>query len=153
MLPKNPSYTRYQDQSSPLSKISPQLTVSQVVMTPIIFVSFLISLVIVDMRYTVMRSHFHPEEYSTRLPRWLHRILYSYQPYQYVRVGKDGKPIKDHAHHGFYHSKQKKLMKMEVDDAFQIRRRVLVVLGILGLVTLWCLWRAVAWILRTSGLW
>jgi hypothetical protein len=105
------------------------------------------------MRYTVMRSHFHPEEYSTRLPRWLHRILYSYQPYQYVRVGKDGKPIQDHINHNFYHSKQKKLMKMEVDDAFQIRGTVLILLGVLGLVTAWCLWCLSTRLLRASGLW
>lgn len=122
-------------------------------MTPIIFASFLISLLIVDLRYAAMRSHFHPEDYSTRLPRWLHRILYRYQPYQYVRVGKDGKPTTQHAYQGFYHSKQRKLMKMEVDDAFQIRGTVLFVLGILAMVVGWCFWRMATWVLRACGLW
>lgn len=131
-----------------------QSLLHKLILTPAIFVSFLISLVIVDIRYTIMRSHFHPEDYTTRLPRWLHRLLYSYQPYQYVRVGKDGKPTKDQSgHEFFYHSKQKKLMKMEVDDAFQIRGTVLAVLGILGLVAVWCSWRVSTWIFRTFGLW
>ncbi|KAH8910793.1 hypothetical protein BR93DRAFT_292298 [Coniochaeta sp. PMI_546] len=119
------------------------------VMTPIIFVTFLASLVLVDLSYSIKRSHLHPEEYSSRLPHWLHRIIYRYQPYQYVQVDRDGNPIRDSAYQGFYHSKQRKLMKMEVDDAFQIRGTVLFVMGILAMISAWSLWRLATWMLRS----
>lgn len=118
-------------------------------MTPIIFVTFLASLVLVDLSYSIKRSHLHPEEYSSRLPHWLHRIIYRYQPYQYVQVDRDGNPIRDSAYQGFYHSKQRKLMKMEVDDAFQIRGTVLFVMGILAMISAWSLWRLATWMLRS----
>lgn len=118
-------------------------------MTPVIFVTFLVSLVLVDLSYSIKRSHLHPEEYSSRLPHWLHRIIYRYQPYQYVRLDKDGNPIKESAYHGFYHSKQRKLMKMEVDDAFQIRGTVLFIMGIMAMTVVWGLWRLAAWMLRS----
>lgn len=121
-------------------------------MTPVIFVTFLISLVVVDYRYSQMRSHNHPEDYPGRLPRWLHRTIYHYRPYQYVRIGKDGKPTKDRVYSGFYHSKQRKLMKMEVEDAFQIRGTVLFILGVLVIVAAWSLWQLMALALRAVGL-
>lgn len=117
-------------------------------MTPVIFVTFLISLVVVDLRYSVMRSHLHPDDYSSRLPHWLHRIIYSYRPYQYVRVDKNGNPTGQRAYHGFYHSKQRKLMKMEVDDAFQIRGTVLLVMGIVIMLAFWGLWQLAIWMVR-----
>lgn len=121
-------------------------------MTPVIFVTFLISLVVVDLRYSVMRSRFHPDEYrySSRLPHWLHRIIYRYQPYQYVRLDKSGNPTGRHSYQGFYHSKQRKLMKMEVDDAFQIRRTVLLVVGLLVMLAVWGSWQLAIWILRLT---
>jgi hypothetical protein len=122
-------------------------------MTPVIFVSFLVSLLVVDLRYSAMRSHYHPEEYSTSLPRWLHRIVYSYQPYQYVRVDKDRNQTRERVYHGFYHSKQRKLMKMEVDDAFQIRGTVLFVMGILVMMAIWAMCSVTTLTLRTMGIW
>lgn len=124
-------------------------TLYRAIMTPVIFVTFLVSLVLVDLSYSIKRSHLHPEEYSSRLPHWLHRIIYRYQPYQYVRLDKDGNPIKESAYHGFYHSKQRKLMKMEVDDAFQIRGTVLFIMGIMAMTVVWGLWRLAAWMLRS----
>lgn len=106
-------------------------------MTPIIFVSFLISLTWVDYRYSVMRSQYHAENPS-RLPPWLHRILYRYEPYRYVIVDENNQPTN---HPRYFHSKQRKLMKMEAVDAFEIRSTVLVVLGLLSLVCSWAVWR------------
>lgn len=121
-------------------------------MTPVIFVTFLISLLLVDLRYSIMRSHFHPEEYSSRFPHWLHRIIYRYQPYQYVRVDRTGKLTPERVYSGFYHSKQRKLMKMEVDDAFQIRGTVLFIIGLLLMTAAWTLWRLATWTLRFTGI-
>lgn len=114
-------------------------------MTPFIFISFLISLVMVDYRYSVQRSRYHALNPS-RLPTWLHRILYRYQPYEYVVVDEHGRPVGDGQR--FLHSKQRKLMRMEVAEAFEVRRTVLVVLAVLGamgVVAVWGLWRIVRW--------
>lgn len=104
-------------------------------MTPINFVSFLFSLLLVDYRYTMIRSHNHAEE-STRLPRWLHSLLY--RP----------KPDPRGSHDAYYHSNQKKLMRLEATEAFRLRNTILF-LAVLGLgavlggvwyVTRWTLW-------------
>lgn len=47
----------------------------------------------------------------------------------------------------YYHSKQRKLMKMEVTDAFEVRTTVLVVLGLLAAASSWATWRAGLWAL------
>ncbi|KAL2290896.1 hypothetical protein FJTKL_14839 [Diaporthe vaccinii] len=114
-------------------------TIYQLVMTPIIFVSFLVSLAWVDFRYSIMRSHSHSEEPS-RLPRWLHRITYREAPYKYVKVDATHTTAPAESSEGtrwYYHSKQRKLMKMEADDAFQIRGTVLVALGLLAVAATW----------------
>lgn len=137
-------------------------------MTPIIFVSFLVSLALVDFQYYAMRVRSYEEEDSgSRLPAWLHRLVYRPQPYQYVRVTVDqtsrggrgavagagaGRSAERNDSRGwYYHSKQRKLMKMEVDDAFAIRSTVLAVMGVLVLVFGWVLWQVARWGLRILG--
>lgn len=116
--------------------------------TPVIFVSFLASLAWVDFRYSLMRSHSHSESRS-RMPGWLHQALYREAPYQYVRVDSNNPgtpgPGEGEGSRWYYHSKQRKLMKMEVEDAFQIRGSVLVILGLLAAVGTWAAWRAGCW--------
>ena len=102
-------------------------------MTPIILVSFLVSLAWVDFRYSLQRSQNHPDEPGP-LPRWLLRILYRPSPYRYVKVNKDTAVRPENSSKWYYHSYQKKLMKMEADEAFQIRSVVLFVLGVLLVV-------------------
>lgn len=117
-------------------------------MTPVIFVSFLASLAWVDFRYSLMRSHNH-SDIPSRMPRWLHQLLYREAPYQYVRVNSSGPATPTTGKEGtkwYYHSKQRKLMKMEVDDAFQIRGSVLTVLGLLAVLATWASWRAGLWL-------
>lgn len=143
-------------------------------MTPVIFVSFLFSLAWVEFRYSLMRSHSHSETPSN-LPRWLHRVVYREAPYRYVRIdaarsgGGSSRPTSPRTSSNggpsakasasasdcegsrwYYHSKQRKLMKMEVDDAFQIRSTVLMALGMLALVFTWAVWRT-AWWVWTAG--
>lgn len=114
-------------------------------MTPIVFVTFLFSLIMVDYRYSVMRSHYHAENPS-RLPTWLHRIVYRYQPYEYVVVDENGRPTGQSADPRFLHSKQRELMKMEVTDAFEVRSTVMFVLGLISLPLIWGLWRIASWV-------
>lgn len=146
-------------------------------MTPLIFISFLVSLAIVDFRYSVLRSHYHaepppseggdgdPHQTATsksRTPPWLHRLLFKYRPYRYVPVSRattgagsqemkadgEGRSVEEKSHGlwgTYYHTKQRKLMKMEAADAFEIRSTVLVVLGVLSVCLLWSLWRVSSW--------
>ena len=102
-------------------------------MTPIILVSFLVSLAWVDFRYSLQRSQNHPDEPGP-LPRWLLRILYRPSSYRYVKVAKTTAVRPENSNRWFYHSHQKKLMKMEADEAFQIRSVVLLVLAVLLVV-------------------
>ncbi|KAI0395060.1 hypothetical protein F5Y17DRAFT_425053 [Xylariaceae sp. FL0594] len=46
----------------------------------------------------------------------------------------------------YYHSKQKKLFKMEAADAFALRQSVLAFLIFVGVAGGWLIWRMVAWI-------
>ncbi len=150
-------------------------------MTPIILISFLISLTLIDYRDSARRSHYHaePGHGASRMPKWLHRIIYKYQRYQYevpIPVDEQGRPISStsastgrvavggedqqqggrpellrRSSHDHYHSKQRKLMKMEAEEAFEIRSTVLVVLAVLSLVVLWGLWKVVGWVLVFFG--
>lgn len=118
-------------------------------MTPIMIVSFLVSLAWVDFRYSLIRSHNH-SNMPSRMPRWLHQLLYREAPYQYVRVhpkSPGSSPTAETKEQGkwYYHSKQRKLMKMEVDDAFQIRGSVLTVLGLLAALATWAVWGIGTW--------
>jgi hypothetical protein len=99
-------------------------------MTPIIFVSFLVSLAWVDLRYSIRRSQ--DRKSSSRLPGWLHHLLYR----KTAPVGP---------HDGYYHSKQKKLAKMEMADAFEIRGTVVAVLFVLSASASWGVWSAGCW--------
>lgn len=132
----------------------------QIIMTPVIFVSFLASLAWVEFRYSLLCSHSHSEAPSS-LPGWLHRVVYQEAPYHYVmRVvdggGSSSRPstprtvssssrYEEVGSRWYYHSKQRKLMKMEVDDAFEIRGPVLMALGLSALVLTWAVWRAGWW--------
>lgn len=103
-------------------------------MTPINFVSFLLSLLFVDVQWSAERYHTHAEVPS-RLPVWLHGVLYRPQPYRYPHSKRD-----DQAPPWHYHSNQRKLMKVEAEEAFRMRNRVL-------------LWLAVIAATLTGGFW
>lgn len=103
-----------------------QPTSHQVLMTPVNFVAFLFSLFLVDLRYSLRRSHTHSEP-PRRLPSWLHSLVYRSHPYggDRVRAGAG-----DQWH---YHSKQRKLLEMEAEEAFQFRNAMLVLLGVVAI--------------------
>jgi hypothetical protein len=115
----------------------PQLTLPQAVMTPINFVTFLFSLLFVDIRYSLARSHIHPEAPS-RLPPWLHKLVY--RPLTYGGTGADGQP--------YYHTMQRKLLKMEASEAFRLRNTVLALLTIGGIGAVVGSWYLVSEVFR-----
>jgi len=122
-------------------------------MTPIIFISFLISLSLVDMRHSAKRKHYHAEARDSRMPQWLHRIVFRYQRYRYVPADNQGRPLGEAVDgHQYYHSNQRKLMRMEVAEAFEIRSTVVMALGLFSLCVLWGAWKALLWGLSFCGL-
>ncbi|KAK1639120.1 hypothetical protein BDP81DRAFT_392482 [Colletotrichum phormii] len=137
-----------------------QSTIYKVVMTPIILVSFLLSLAWVDLTYTIRRSRNHGRQ--GWMPSWLHSILYRKSQYRYADA-KDSKTStptttpspKDEREEFYYHSKQKKLLRMEMDDAFQLRGHVLVVMALVLLATslafAWGGWIVSSWAWRSFG--
>jgi hypothetical protein len=109
-------------------------------MTPVNFISFLISLYLIDFHYQSKRADGHHQfGLQSRLPSWMHHLLFRPQPYQWV----NNKPTSPEQSGGryYYHSKQKKLIKMEATDAFELRNTVLLGLLILGGIATWMAWR------------
>ncbi|KAK0754015.1 hypothetical protein B0T18DRAFT_312952 [Schizothecium vesticola] len=131
-----------------------QSTLYKLIITPLIFVSFLISLTIIDLRHSARRAHFHsdhqPERPGTsRFPLWLHRIIYHRRQDAPPSTDEHTPPVTpwDGAgdRDGYYHSKQRELMKMMADEAFEIRSAVLMALVVGGLGVLVGVWKAVGW--------
>ncbi|KAM5356338.1 hypothetical protein ACJ41O_002984 [Fusarium nematophilum] len=112
-------------------------TFYSLVMTPINITVFLVSLLLVDLRHTQGRINRYGDSSAqnrvSRGSRWLPRWLG--QPYQHIGHT-------DHDAYGcwHYHSKQKKLMKMEADEAFQMRSTVLVLMAVIATLGLGAAW-------------
>lgn len=112
------------------------------VMTPIIFVSFIVSLAIVDLSYINLRP---ASSSRTWLPTWACRMLFNEQPYQHIQgralkeqSSSSGPDLRDrNGRAWYYHTKQRKLLRMEASDAFRLRNRVLVGLAVGCLGVFW----------------
>ncbi|KAK3996349.1 hypothetical protein QBC44DRAFT_146659 [Cladorrhinum sp. PSN332] len=155
--------------------------------TPLLLLSFILSLIFIDLRNSARRAHFHADHHhsshggssasssSMRMPGWLHRIIYRYRPYRYVVVVDDdddddgkggdkkklvekkekvmttegkGEQDEGEGEENFYHSHQKKLAKMEIAEAFEMRGVVMVVLGLLTAVLGWGVWKGTSLVWR-----
>lgn len=119
-----------------------QSSLYQTIMTPINFISFILSLYLVDSHYHDRRMQEHSERYgrlpSWLLPSWLGRLLFRPHPYGWVgRTGTNGAK----SERWYYHTKQRKLMRMEVADAFEMRRPILLALSVVAFCAAWALWR------------
>lgn len=105
------------------------------IMTPVNLTVFLVSLLIVELRYSLQRA----ESAAVRtdrgpwkwLPMWFRRLVLSLSQQPYGRSEKD-----EGRGRWYYHSKQEELMKMEADEAFQMQGAVLVALGVLAGVSI-----------------
>ncbi|CAK7220025.1 hypothetical protein SCUCBS95973_004017 [Sporothrix curviconia] len=98
-----------------------------------------------------------------RMPGWLHSIVYRRQPYHYVLIKGDAQHAgaktttttaasTRSANNGtYYHSMQRKLLKMESDEAFRIRTTVLCVMGVAVVGIVWASMVAIRWV--ASCLW
>ncbi|KAI8954720.1 hypothetical protein F4801DRAFT_446569 [Xylaria longipes] len=141
--------------------------VYKAIVTPVNFVTFLVSLYLVDTRYRAQRQNQHEAIERPLLHRFLYRRRYS--PYDWVdnHQGRSSpQPANTALHHGagtknavdtprstkdaggswFYHTKQKELLKLEAADAFALRDSVLFALCILAVLVSWALWLMVVWL-------
>ncbi|KAL3417957.1 hypothetical protein PVAG01_10967 [Phlyctema vagabunda] len=116
--------------------------------TPLTFISFLFSLALIDAHNSSVRSA--PDQPRSLLSRMIWKD--SPEPYAYVRsphpkegASPEGKGTREPWH---WHSKQKKMMKMEVADAFEIRKWVLTAMLVLGGVLVVVSWIVFRWLLR-----
>ncbi|KAI1486232.1 hypothetical protein F5X96DRAFT_673867 [Biscogniauxia mediterranea] len=175
-----------------------QWKIYDTIMTPVNFITFIISLYLVDNRYQEQRArgghhHHHREQHylSKIVPVWLHALLFrprpQLQPYEWVTNNTNTNTNTNNDNIGdtttttttastststnnptklprrpdgmrrtsrgeerwYYHTKQRKLLRMEAADAFELRNAVLLGLGLaaLGLATL--AW----WAARMVGGW
>ncbi|KAK7923366.1 hypothetical protein PG985_007437 [Apiospora marii] len=109
----------------------------RIVMTPVNLISFVLGLWLVDLRYRLRRARAHPHPpSSTAWSSWLWR------PRRGGGGGEGEEPF-------YYHSKQKKLMRMEASEAFRLRNRVIVGLALAALFVLW----ATSWSIRCAVAW
>lgn len=104
-------------------------------MTPVNLITFLISLYLVDCRFQSQREHVHDSRQQSRWPAWLHHFIFRPQPYSWVGGGPS--PPNEGDKHWYYHTKQKKLMKMEAAAAFEMRRSVLLAMMAVGFGLSW----------------
>ncbi|KAI1082734.1 hypothetical protein F5B20DRAFT_482126 [Whalleya microplaca] len=129
--------------SNPKSAVQPETSeqrqskLYQTIMTPIYFVSFLLSLYLVDHQHNKQRAQGHYAE--GYLPSWLSHLLWQPHPYQWVDRGPA--PPNKNEERWYYHTKQRKLLKMEAAEAFQLRHTVLISLCALAFGVAWLLYR------------
>ena len=117
-------------------------------MTPVVFITFVVSLTLVGYRNSVARFHYHGQNQS-RLPAWLHRLIYRGRPYEYVVIDEKGRSVRCPVSPRFYRTKQGELLRMEAARAFEIRTTVLVLLSLLSIASVFGLWSAACWAVDT----
>ena len=126
-------------------------------MTPINFVTFLVSLWLVDYHYHHQREYesARREHRDSRLPEWLHRLVYKpQQPYCWAGPGNNPSPGGGGGGETrwYYHTKQKKLMRLHAAEAFEMRNPVLAAMALATaavlLAGLWATGCAVGWLGR-----
>ncbi|KAH9221693.1 hypothetical protein DL95DRAFT_421582 [Leptodontidium sp. 2 PMI_412] len=168
---------------SPPSPTAPkESAVSRLLITPITFLSFLLSLALIDSHNHRLRTKTHshspsrsqPTTLLGRIRNFLHRLVWKEVdagPYAYVRslnltVAADGQERsassspsrrggeKDEPWH--WHTKQRKMMRAEVEDAFKVRKWVVIFLVLMavsgiGLLFMMGRWMVGFWRNREGG--
>ncbi|QSZ35360.1 hypothetical protein DSL72_008230 [Monilinia vaccinii-corymbosi] len=121
---------------SPASSHSPtfpeapkESAVVRFIIAPVTFISFLISLFLVDRRNSSLRLHQHsqprtyPDTFLGRVRESLHKLVFTPQPYAYIESPHRGQNAagerKREEEPWHWRTKQKKMIKMEVSDAFR----------------------------------
>ncbi|KAI0200112.1 hypothetical protein F4808DRAFT_430607 [Astrocystis sublimbata] len=150
-----------------------QSKVYKTVVTPINFVTFLLSLYFIDTRNRARRYHQH--ETNERRP-WLHRLLYQRLSSPYDRIEKhqrrssppsvtttrgletstrnaDDAATQPTTDAWYYRTKQKKLLKLEAADAFALRDSIIFAMCFLLVSAGWLLWQILGMVNRLASQW
>ncbi len=123
-------------------------------MSPIVMVTFVISLAVVEYRYAMERTQSRAQNISG-MPRWLHFVLYRRSPYSLTVEDERVSVPYEGSGRWHYHSHQRGLIRMEAEEAFELRWIVLMVLVLILVLVpgtiltflacgLWCLLRWVS---------
>ncbi|ORY65804.1 uncharacterized protein BCR38DRAFT_483484 [Pseudomassariella vexata] len=107
----------------------------QSIMAPINFITFLLSLYLVDTRN---QKYWSNAAFRSWLPAWLHPFIYKPQPYRWADKGPA--PPNRNDERWYYHTRKRKLFKMEAADAFAMRNTVLVGLTLGAVVVSVAIW-------------
>ncbi|RFU26173.1 hypothetical protein B7463_g10174, partial [Scytalidium lignicola] len=152
------------------ASIAKESAIAKWIIAPLTFLSFLFSLAIIDTQNQAARTASHrgqrPSDSGVGLSLFW-RLLYgdTHGPYAYVRSpaerseGRDaaaaaGKNDGGAEKEGWYfHTKQRKLMKMEVSDAFRIRKRVALGMILVSVVMAWLNWVLLRYVTRLGMRW
>jgi hypothetical protein len=133
--------------------------------TPLTFLSFLLSLALIDSRNHTARTHQHsPPSPSSRLPSFLQSLFYhktqipASSPYAYISSpdlkGEGTKRVNGERKDGreqepwHWHTKQRQQMKAEFSDAFRIRKWVVWGLVLSGAVGVLAVGMGAVWVWR-----
>ncbi|KAK8140260.1 hypothetical protein PG984_000326 [Apiospora sp. TS-2023a] len=121
--------TEKEDENENAEEAQEQSKLYRMVMTPVNLISFVLGLWLVDLRYRLRRARDHPHPPSASfMSSWIWRP--KEEPF-------------------YYHSKQRKLMRMEASEAFRLRNRVIIGLALASLFVLW----ATSWATRCVVAW
>ncbi|OBT77883.1 hypothetical protein VF21_03223 [Pseudogymnoascus sp. 05NY08] len=134
--PSSPPTTKRRTSSPPRRQQENESSLSRLVIAPITFLSFLLSLFLIDSYTTSSRRR----DRATRPARgWgggvkeaLSALLWKPKPgspYAYVG-GSRGQGKGGEGEEWVWHTKQRKMLRMEVVDAFELRRWVVAALGV-----------------------
>ncbi|TVY37696.1 hypothetical protein LOCC1_G007257 [Lachnellula occidentalis] len=130
----------------PSAEAPKESAISRLLIAPLTFISFLLTLALIDARNHALRTHSHtkaPSAPLARLKSLLHTLIFKRvpeaSPYSYVRspdaksesgVGNGNVQSKEEPWH--WHTKQRKMMKAEMDEAFRMRESVMIFLVLMG---------------------
>ncbi|CAL3962332.1 unnamed protein product [Diplocarpon coronariae] len=144
--------------------------ISRLVITPLVFLSFLLSLALIDshnhnLRHSHSPSHAQPTTVLGHIRQLIHSLIFTEVkdrgPYAYVKSpasremeqerdasSSSGRANEEPWH---WHTKQGKMMRAEMEDAFKLRKWVVIALvGVLfnGVMAVWMLGR---WVIGAFG--
>ncbi|KAE9984623.1 hypothetical protein EG328_008457 [Venturia inaequalis] len=140
-LPDIPIGDGSSDQGSNLQEMGTakgqdESTLTKIIMTPLVFTSFIFSLLLVNHRYRAWRLSEHPPTNSTFWSRIALRSWLDPEPYQSPSdtTWQHSTDNKGHVPHPqrerwFTHKKHRKVARMEISDAFDMSGRVMVLVG------------------------
>ncbi|PBP19570.1 hypothetical protein BUE80_DR009589 [Diplocarpon rosae] len=166
----SPSRTANRSQAFFPPEAPKESVISRLVITPVAFLSFLLSLALIDshnhnLRHSHSLSRAQPTTLLGQVRQLLHSLVFTEVgekgPYAYVKSPgsremepeKDANSSPDRAKEEpwHWHTKQRKMMRAEMEDAFKLRKWVVIAL-IIGIVSaavvVWMLGR---WVISAFG--